>query len=185
MRCTKSWGLVLLVAIWLGGMAPAARAEVLEACVRVWVQGAVRHPGGYDMPVGARCFDAIQRAGGLAPDGVPAGLSLAQVVTDGETIRVLRRGERMPAPQAIALPPPRSSRRAASHRKQLAPGEVIHLNTAPEEGLEQLPGVGPRLALDILTYRKAHGGFRSLTELREIRGIGEKRLARWQGHLAL
>jgi competence protein ComEA len=41
--------------------------------------------------------------------------------------------------------------------------------------LEQLDGIGPALAGRILEYRQAHGGFRSVDELQEVSGIGQKR----------
>jgi competence protein ComEA len=45
------------------------------------------------------------------------------------------------------------------------------------EQLDTLPGVGPVLARHIVDYRTSHGGFRSVDELREVNGIGERRFA--------
>ena len=53
----------------------------------------------------------------------------------------------------------------------------IHLSTATAEQLDEVDGIGPTLAERIIEYRDAHGGFRSLQELSEVEGIGEKRLA--------
>jgi competence protein ComEA len=53
----------------------------------------------------------------------------------------------------------------------------IHLSTATPEQLDEVDGIGPTLAGRIIEYRDAHGGFRSLQELSEVEGIGEKRLA--------
>lgn len=57
------------------------------------------------------------------------------------------------------------------------PAEPIGLNTATAEQLDTLPGVGPVLARHILDYRTEHGGFRSVDELREVNGIGDRRFA--------
>ena len=53
----------------------------------------------------------------------------------------------------------------------------IHLSTATVEQLDGVDGIGPTLAQRIVEYRDAHGGFRSLAELAQVDGIGEKRLA--------
>lgn len=52
----------------------------------------------------------------------------------------------------------------------------ININTASERRLEQLPGVGKDIAELIVSYRKEVGSFRSVSELKEIPGIGERRL---------
>lgn len=54
----------------------------------------------------------------------------------------------------------------------------VSLNTATASELERLPGIGPRLATRIVTYRSAHGRFASLEELRAVDGIGPALLAR-------
>lgn len=53
---------------------------------------------------------------------------------------------------------------------------AIDLNSADEAQLQTLPGIGPAKARAIIAYREAHGGFRSLDELGEVKGIGGKTL---------
>ncbi len=54
----------------------------------------------------------------------------------------------------------------------------INLNTASQEELRELPGIGEKLAERIMAYRKTHGRFRSVEDLREVKGIGKKRMER-------
>ena len=61
--------------------------------------------------------------------------------------------------------------------QELLPGEKLNLNTAPARELERLPGIGKTLAQAIVEYREKHGPFRSVEELLQVPGIGEKRLA--------
>ncbi|WP_373684923.1 ComEA family DNA-binding protein [Streptomyces lunaelactis] len=56
----------------------------------------------------------------------------------------------------------------------------VSLNAATVEQLDTLPGVGPVLAQHIIDYRTQHGGFRSVGELREVNGIGDRRFAELQ-----
>lgn len=62
---------------------------------------------------------------------------------------------------------------------------VVNVNTASVEELQLLPGVGETRARAIIDERKARGGFKSLSDLLEVRGIGEASLARLRPHVVL
>jgi competence protein ComEA len=57
------------------------------------------------------------------------------------------------------------------------PTALVNLNSATPAELDTLPGIGPTLAEAIIAERERRGGFRSVNELRDVRGIGEKRFA--------
>ena len=59
----------------------------------------------------------------------------------------------------------------------LAGPVVVNLNTCRQYELEALPGIGPSIAGQILSFRERHGGFRSVDQLRQVPGIGTKRLS--------
>ena len=63
--------------------------------------------------------------------------------------------------------------------------DTIRLNSATMEELMTLDGIGEVLASRIIAYRDTHGGFRSLEELMEVEGIGQKRLDAIRGQLTL
>ena len=54
----------------------------------------------------------------------------------------------------------------------------LDLNRATQAELERLPGIGPGLAKRILDYKQSHGRYQTIEELREVKGIGEKRWRR-------
>ena len=62
---------------------------------------------------------------------------------------------------------------------------ALNLNTATKEELIALPGIGPAKAQAILDYRTAHGGFKSVEELKDVKGIGAKRFEKLKGELTV
>src|SRR5438093_11497757 len=60
---------------------------------------------------------------------------------------------------------------------------AVNLNTATKEELIALPGIGPAKAQAILDYRSAHGPFKSVEELKDVKGIGAKRFEKLKGEL--
>ena len=79
------------------------------------------------------------------------------------------------APKSRREKMPRSSRRGGKHK--ITSG-VIHLNSASLEQLEEIPGVGPGTAQDILDFRNQSGGFQSIDELGDVPRMGAKKLAK-------
>ncbi|MFD3514517.1 helix-hairpin-helix domain-containing protein [Streptomyces sp. NPDC058657] len=145
-----------------------ARVPALQApgsaVVVVDVSGGVRRPGVHQLPAGSRVADALRMAGGVKAGQDLGGLNRARVLTDGEQVVV--GGPAPPVPGAGA---PGAGPGSGS------PAVPVSLNTATVEQLDTLPGVGPVLARHIVDYRTQHGGFRSVEELREVDGIGDRR----------
>lgn len=123
----------------------------------VHVAGLVHTPGVVRLPAGARVLDAVEAAGG-ARDGVDlTGLNLARLVTDGEQV-------------FVGVSPPAGA--AATPGAGESESKLVNLNTATNDQLEALPGIGPALAGRIMAWRDEHGRFASVDELQEVSGIG-------------
>ena len=149
--------------------APAIRVDAEDGAAEltVHVAGAVRRPGVYRLQAGSRVDDAVERAGGARARADLGGLNLAAELEDGRQVLVPER--------APAAAPAGASAGAAS--VPAPPGVPLNLNTATPEQLDELDGIGPATAQQIVQFREAHGGFGSVEELSQVPGIGEKRLA--------
>lgn len=69
--------------------------------------------------------------------------------------------------------------------RKTPPAGKVSLNHATAADLAEIPGIGPKTALAILEYRRAHGLFLDLDELVHVKGIGEKKLERIARYLML
>lgn len=146
-----------------GGPSASASSEVV-----VDVAGKVRRPGIVTLPAGSRVHQAIRAAGGTRGKVDLTGLNLARVLTDGEQVLV-----------GVTPPGAGSAGTGAQGGKGTGggAGAAVNLNSATLEELDALPGVGPVTAQSIIDWRTENGRFRSVDDLLEVSGIGDKTLA--------
>jgi competence protein ComEA len=97
-------------------------------------------------------------------------LILAATFLAGSGIAWLSRARALRRSSAVVVEPATDT----ASRAMLASGP-INLNTANARQLEALPDIGPVLAARIVAFRESRGGFRSVSQLREVSGIGPKR----------
>lgn len=135
----------------------------------VYVTGAVNKPGIYRIPSGSRVYQALDAAGGFAPDADREAVNLAAMLQDGSHIKFPAKGE--PAPQQNILPSAPASGTGSSAGTDRS-GHLININTAIKEDLEKLPGVGPKTAQLIINYREKNGAYKRKEDLLQIKGIG-------------
>ena len=166
------WLIVLLLSL---ACPPAfAAMAITETGLQVQVDGAVRRPGVYVVRRGGRVAEAIAAAGGPSPGARLGSLNLARAVADGERCHVPT-----PADAAVAAPRPavKLRKKVKRARKATRPAGKVDVNHATAADLDTLPGVGPAMAKRIMEVRQKLGGFKALADLREVPGIGKKRLA--------
>lgn len=151
---------------------PTATALPTPTPAPVWVDvgGAVQAPGVYQLPPGSRVQDALSAAGGVTADADLRSVSVVRLLDDGEKLYVPATGEMVNVTGDM-----NRSRAAAVPIDQRA---GIDINTATLEEFETLPGIGPKTAQAILDYRQANGGFKSVEDLLNVKGIGEGTLAK-------
>jgi competence protein ComEA len=139
------------------------------APIQVHVDGAVKNPGVYSLPSASRVGQAIQAAGGFNAQANQGAVNLAARLKDGDRLTIPAEGTQVAPLQSNAEPTVPKSKSAAL----ATPGAPVNLNTATLEDLQTLPGIGVTRAQDILDYRQAHGVFKTIDELQNVKGIGE------------
>lgn len=173
---------------------PAPVATATFPSWQVHVTGAVARAGLVRLPPGARVAEAVAAVGGFSAEADGEAINLAAPVADGQQLHVPAHGEPtrpsdVPSSPAVGALAPAMPDMGTSGGSVIAPGlgvpptvaggPLIDINTAGAPELESLPGVGPALAARILAQRQAKGPFRSVRDLLEVSGVGEKTLARF------
>ena len=142
----------------------------------VHIAGAVKTPGLYQLRVGARINDGVIAAGGATAQADLDSVNLAMLLSEGEQIYIPKRNEK---PHIIVQPRftnsnnSNSSNNSTNSQLQIS----ININTATAIELEQLAGVGPSTAKAIIEFRQKNGGFKTVEDLLNVRGIGPAKLS--------
>ena len=157
-----------------GATAAGGVAEIV-----VHAAGALRRPGVYRMPSGARIVDLLEAAGGPTPGANLGGLNLAAVLSDGVRVYFPRSGEEPPVEVDIVPdPPPHPAAAGEPGSGVAAPPAPLDVNAATAAELERLPGIGPVTAAAIVEHRERVGPFQSVEALGDVSGIGPVKLSR-------
>ncbi|MCC6167234.1 MAG: ComEA family DNA-binding protein [Caldilineaceae bacterium] len=141
-----------------------APASPTPAPVVVHVAGAVRQPGVYTLPAGARVVNALEAAGGLSPDADAVAVNQAEALWDGAQVYVPRLADGA-TPPVIGVS---GESRAATVALPESGAGLINVNSATAEELETLPGIGPSKAQAIIANRP----YASVDDLDRVPGIG-------------
>lgn len=144
----------------------AETAELTEPeqqeTIQIYITGQVKRPGVYTIAPDKRLIDAIELAGGCTPEADLNRINLAARVVDEGMYYVPAAGEEIDP----GIPAVQTGGEAGT--------EKININTADENQLQTLTGIGPAKAQKIIEYRESNGGFKSIEEIMNVSGIGEK-----------
>lgn len=131
------------------------------------IEGQVKNPGVYKLKSDARMYEAIELAGGLLANADTGAINQAEILYDGEKITIYEIGEiendNYQMPETVKT-------------LGLTTNGLININEADSQSLQEIPGVGPATAEKIIEYRNLNGKFKSIEELTNVKGIGEKTL---------
>ena len=146
--------------------------EVEQDLITVDVKGAVKSPGIYDLPVGSRINDAVQKAGGLTDNADSKSINLAQRISDEALVYVPTKEET-------------TSQEAHSNATGSKESKKVNLNKASLEELKQVKGLGAKRAQDIIDHRESNGKFKSVDELKKVSGIGAKTIEKLKEYVTV
>lgn len=145
---------------------------VVQDLITVDVKGAVKSPGIYDLPVGSRINDAVQKAGGLTDNADSKSINLAQRISDEALVYVPTKEEA-------------TSQEAHSNASNTKENKKVNLNKASLEELKQVKGLGAKRAQDIIDHRESNGKFKSVDELKKVSGIGAKTIEKLKEYVTV
>lgn len=149
------------------------KEEVVDQdLITVDVKGAVKTPGIYDLPVGSRINDAVQKAGGLTDNADSKSINLAQKISDEALVYVPTKGED-------------TSQATQSNTSNSKENKKVNLNKASLEELKQVKGLGAKRAQDIIDHRDSNGKFKSVDELKKVSGIGTKTIEKLKEYVTV
>ena len=145
----------------------------------VHLSGAVNKPGVLKLSEGTRVYEAVEMAGGLEVDADSSGINLARTLQDEERIHIPREGEVQTNPVQYANPATQSMGGGTGQ------SGLININTADSAALQTLTGIGPSTAEKIMDYRQSSGSFRSIEQIKEVSGIGEKTYEKFKDKICI
>ena len=148
----------------------------------IYITGAVKKEGVYELEEGSRISDAIEQAEGLKEEADTSNINLAYKLEDGMKIKIPTQKENKNTniennkekfiTQNSGLETEQIQTKSQINEKKQ---EKININKANQEELETLSGIGPSIANKIIQYRKDNGNFKSIEDIKNVSGIGENK----------
>ncbi len=149
--------------------------ENLEGKIVVHITGAVQKKGILVLQEGARIADAIDSAGGSTEAADLDEVNLAYVLQDGQKIYIPSKEDKVKLENKAYITSESGNNvivQTVSTEKNGGSGKV-NINTATQNELENLPGIGPSIASRIIEYRDQNGKFSKVEDLQNVKGIGD------------
>lgn len=137
--------------------------------ITVYVSGAVNKPGIVTLNEGDRLATAVEKVGGTTQKADLNGINMAIKLKDEMHYIIPRIGEVVKDTESEVISYGNFNQAESSKTSQ------ININTATIEELDKLPGVGEATANKIVNHRSESGEFKSIEEIKNVNGIGDKK----------
>ena len=135
--------------------------ETKDESIIVDIDGAVEKPTMVELPGKSRLDDAIKAAGGLSKNADTTKINRAEVLRDGQKIYIPKKGE-------------------TNYENKSG-----NINSATDDELRTVKGIGPSMSEKILNYREKNGPFKKIEDLKKVDGIGEKTYEKIKNYLTV
>ncbi|WIL72535.1 helix-hairpin-helix domain-containing protein [Pediococcus acidilactici] len=137
------------------------------------VKGAVKKPGVYEVKPGMRVVDGIELDGGLTESADRKNINMALQLSDQQVVYIPIKGEIKDFDPKHLMGTAGNAGNESLASSSSA-GELVNINTADKNALLTLNGIGDKKADQIISYREEQGGFKTIDDLKQVQGIGDK-----------
>ena len=159
--------------------------ETEEKNIFVHIAGCVQKEGMLELSANCRIADAIEKAGGLTQEADLSDINLAYLLEDGMKIYIPNQNERQENNENAENTAKAENTPSMQIQDTNTKQDVININTATQEELDTLPGIGPATATKIIEYRKEKGKFKQKEEIKEVSGIGEAKYEKIKEYISI
>lgn len=144
--------------------------NVAEDKIIIHITGEVEEGGVIELEKGARISDAIEEAGGITEEADLSNVNLAYSLSDGQKVKIPNINEKT---EEVVIEEKAGENIIIEENKSKE--EKVNINKATQTEIETLPGIGPSTALKIINYRKEHGKFEHIEDIKNVSGIGDSK----------
>lgn len=168
---------------------------VNKETIIIHVTGCVTRQGIVKLKEGDRISDAIESAGGITGEADMSRINLAYELEDGQKIYIpsindkkvsdedeILKKEYITDEPGDAIIVENNEETAVKKKEE---NTVININTAEQSELEQIPGVGSSTALKIIEYRKTNGKFKTIEDIKNVKGIGDAKFETMKNNICV
>ena len=144
----------------------------------IYITGAVKNQGVYELEENSRIADAIKISGGLTEDANINDINLAYILEDGMKIYIPKKSDNINDIKDytnIYVSKENNTSSNSNNANSENKSSKVNINTATQAELESLPGIGPSTATKIINYRKENGKFSSIEDIKNVSGIGDSK----------
>lgn len=160
----------------------------INSKIVIYITGAVKNEGIYELDENSRIADSIEKAGGLTEDANISNINLAYMLEDGMKVYIPKNSDnnevedntniyisKEDSNTETSTTSKSITTKTAENTSNRAQDTKININTATQTELEMLPGIGPSIATKIVNYRKENGKFTNIEDIKKVSGIGDSK----------